>query len=81
MLGFDLPSALLCLARFCTPDVVGGVVILLSMSHLVYYHHNLPAMPRSSAHGRETSEQENGQKRAKKFRANVRACSVVSSSS
>jgi hypothetical protein len=35
MFGFDMPSALLCLARFCTPDVVGGVVILPSMSHLV----------------------------------------------
>jgi hypothetical protein len=36
MVGFDMPSALLCPARFCTPDVVGGVVILLSMSYLVY---------------------------------------------
>jgi hypothetical protein len=40
MFGFDMPSALLCPARFCTPDVVGGVVILPSMSHLVYYHHH-----------------------------------------
>jgi hypothetical protein len=28
-------SALLCPARFCTPDVVGGVVILPFMSYLV----------------------------------------------
>jgi hypothetical protein len=30
MFGFDMPSALLCPAPFCTPDVVGGVVILPS---------------------------------------------------
>jgi hypothetical protein len=35
MFGFDMPSALLCLARFCTADGVGAVVILLSMLHLV----------------------------------------------
>jgi hypothetical protein len=37
MFGFDMPSALLCPALFCTPDVVGGVVILQlpSMSYLV----------------------------------------------
>jgi hypothetical protein len=35
-----MPSALPCLARFCTPDMVGGVVILPSMSHLVLNHHH-----------------------------------------
>jgi hypothetical protein len=40
MFGFDMPSALLCPARFCTPDVVGGVVILPSMSQLVQHHHH-----------------------------------------
>jgi hypothetical protein len=35
MFGFDVPSALLCPARFSTPDVVGGVVILPPMSYLV----------------------------------------------
>jgi hypothetical protein len=38
MLGFDMPSALICPARFCTPDVVGGVVIPPSMPYLVKYH-------------------------------------------
>jgi hypothetical protein len=33
--GFDMPSALLCSARFFTPDVAGGVDILPSMSYLV----------------------------------------------
>jgi hypothetical protein len=40
MFGFDMPSALLCPARYCTPDVVGGVVFLPSMSYLVKYHHH-----------------------------------------
>jgi hypothetical protein len=40
LLGLDMPSALPCLARFCTPDMVGGMVILPSMSHLVYSHHH-----------------------------------------
>jgi hypothetical protein len=35
LFGLDMPSALPCLARFCTPDMVGGVFILPSMSHLV----------------------------------------------
>jgi hypothetical protein len=35
LFGLDTPFALPCLARFCTPDMVGGVVILPSMSHLV----------------------------------------------
>jgi hypothetical protein len=39
MFGFDMPSALLCPARFCTPDVVGGVVILPSMTYLGNHHH------------------------------------------
>jgi hypothetical protein len=40
--GLDVPFALPSLARFCTPGVVGGVVILPSMWHLdqVYYHHH-----------------------------------------
>jgi hypothetical protein len=38
MFGFDMPSALLCPARFCTPDVVGGVVILPLMPYLVKYN-------------------------------------------
>jgi hypothetical protein len=40
MIGFDMPSALLCPARFCAPNVVGGVVILPSMSYLVLHHHH-----------------------------------------
>jgi hypothetical protein len=40
MFGFDMPSVLLCPVFFCTPDVVGGVVILPSMSYLVQYHHH-----------------------------------------
>jgi hypothetical protein len=40
MFGFDMSSALLCLAQVCTPDVVGGVIILPSMSHPVQYHHH-----------------------------------------
>jgi hypothetical protein len=40
LFGLDMPSALLCLARCCTPDMVGGVVILPSMSHLVGNHHH-----------------------------------------
>jgi hypothetical protein len=35
LFGLDMPSALPCLARYCTPDMVGGVIILPSMSHLV----------------------------------------------
>jgi hypothetical protein len=38
MFGFDMPSALICPARFRTPDrhdVVGGVVILPYMSYLM----------------------------------------------
>jgi hypothetical protein len=31
--------AMLCLAPFCTPGMVGSVVILPSMSHLVQLHH------------------------------------------
>jgi hypothetical protein len=34
MFGFDVLSALLCPAPFRTPDVVGGVIILPSMSYL-----------------------------------------------
>jgi hypothetical protein len=30
LFGLDVPSALPCLAHFCTPDMVGGVVILPS---------------------------------------------------
>jgi hypothetical protein len=37
--GLDMPSALPCLARLCTPGVVGGVIILPSMSHLVQYQY------------------------------------------
>jgi hypothetical protein len=39
MFGFDMPAALPCPDRFCTPDMVGGMVILPSMSYLVQYHH------------------------------------------
>jgi hypothetical protein len=35
LLGLDMTSNLPCLARFCTPGVVGGVVVLPFMSHLV----------------------------------------------
>jgi hypothetical protein len=34
-LSYGLLNALLCLALFCTPGVVGGAVILPSMSQLV----------------------------------------------
>jgi hypothetical protein len=38
MLGFDMPSALLCPAPFSTPDVVGGVVTVLTAFYLLTEH-------------------------------------------
>jgi hypothetical protein len=40
MAGFTCLCALLYLAPLCTPGVVGGVVILPSMSQLVYHQHH-----------------------------------------
>jgi hypothetical protein len=39
---FDLamPSTFPCLAQFCTSGVVGGEVVLPSMSQVVLYHHH-----------------------------------------
>jgi hypothetical protein len=49
MFGLAMSSDLLCLARFRTPDenVVGGVVILPSMSHLAQHHHHMISASRS----------------------------------
>jgi hypothetical protein len=51
--SFSFCFALLCSASFCTPDVVGGVVILPFLSYLVQHHRflgkargmDIPLMP------------------------------------
>jgi hypothetical protein len=41
LFGLNMPTDPdVCFARFCTPGVIGGVVILPSMSHLVKHHHH-----------------------------------------